>query len=58
MAGVAGVEYYFGHTLPRIEDGKVIPCGKNTGDQNPHAEMPGVGRNATAIHHPGPMRFS
>jgi N-sulfoglucosamine sulfohydrolase len=45
------------HTPPRIEDGKVIPHGKRTGRQNPHAEMPGAARNATAIHHPGPLRF-
>lgn len=45
------------HTPPRIEDGKIIPQGKKSGEQNPHAEMPGAARNATAIHQPGPMRF-
>ena len=43
---------------PRIEDGKIIPQGKKTGEENPHAEMPGAARNATAINHPGPLRFA
>ena len=42
---------------PRIEDGKIIPQGKKTGEENPHAEMPGAARNATAINHPGPLRL-
>ena len=45
------------HTPPRIEDGKVIPQGKKTGPQNPHAELPGAARMATTIDHPGPLRF-
>jgi N-sulfoglucosamine sulfohydrolase len=44
------------HTPPRIEDGKIIPQGKKTGAQNPHAEMPGAAKNATTINHPGPLR--
>ena len=42
---------------PRIENGKFIPPGKKTGQQNPHAEMPGAAKNATKINHPGPLRF-
>ena len=45
------------HAPPRIEDGKIIRQGKNTGTQNPHAEMPGAAKNSTSIHHPGPLRF-
>lgn len=44
------------HTPPRIENGKIIPEGSYT-DRTPHAEMPGAARNATAINHPGPIRF-
>jgi N-sulfoglucosamine sulfohydrolase len=42
---------------PRIVDGKIIPMGKKHGKQNPHAEFPGAARNATTIHHPGPLRL-
>jgi arylsulfatase len=45
------------HHPPRIENGKVIPHGKDIGAKKPHAEMPGAARNATAIQHPGPIRF-
>ncbi len=45
------------HAPPRIEDGTIIPYGKKTGPQNPHAEMPGAARNARAINNPGPLRF-
>lgn len=43
---------------PRIENGKIIPMGKKTGAQNPHAEMPGAAKNAISINHPGPLRFA
>ena len=43
------------HGPPRVEDGKVVRGGKGAGG-NPHAEFPGAARNATGIHHPGPLR--
>jgi N-sulfoglucosamine sulfohydrolase len=45
-------------TPPRIENGKIIPQGKKSGEQNPHAEMPGAARKATVFTHPGPLRFA
>jgi N-sulfoglucosamine sulfohydrolase len=42
---------------PAYVDGKIIPMGKKHGKQNPHAEFPGAARNATTIHHPGPLRL-
>lgn len=45
------------HAPPRIENGKIIPQGKRLGALNPHAEMPGAARNATAIQHPGPIHL-
>ena len=45
------------HAPPRIEDGKIIPRGKKTGPQNPHAEMPGAAKKATKIDHPGPIKL-
>lgn len=45
------------HDPPRVEDGKIIPRGKQTGPRAPHAEMPGAAKNATKINHPGPVRF-
>lgn len=45
------------HTPPRIEDGRIIPSGKRTGANNPHAEMPGAAKNAMKINHPGPIRL-
>jgi arylsulfatase len=42
---------------PRIEAARVIAAGKKSVPENPHAEMPGAARNATAINHPGPLRF-
>jgi len=44
------------HTPPRIENGEIIPAGSYT-ESTPHAELPGAARNATAINHPGPIRF-
>ncbi len=44
------------HTPPRIENGKILPAGSYT-ERTPHAELPGAARNATAINHPGPIRF-
>ena len=43
------------HDPPRIEDGKILPPGKAK-TRNPHAEMPGVSKNATRINHPGPIK--
>ena len=43
------------HDPPRIEDGKILPPGKAK-TRNPHAEMPGVSKNATKINHPGPIK--
>lgn len=40
---------------PRIENGKVIPLGEQTGRKNPHKEMAGAAKNATQINHPGPV---
>lgn len=40
---------------PRVVAGKVVP-GKQEARGNPHAEFPGAARNATKIHHPGPLR--
>ena len=45
------------NTPPRIENGKIVPHGQKEGADNNHAEMPGAAKNATAIHHPGPLRF-
>jgi arylsulfatase len=45
------------HPPPRIEDGKIIQPQKKPVVHNPHAEMPGAAKNATGIHHPGPLRF-
>jgi arylsulfatase len=39
---------------PRIVDGKAVP-GKQEAGGNPHAEFPGAARNATHIHHHGPL---
>ncbi|MEJ6571475.1 MAG: sulfatase [Akkermansiaceae bacterium] len=46
------------HTPPRIEDGRIIPPGKNTGARNPHLEMPGAAKQAMTINHPGPIQLS
>ena len=43
------------HDPPRIEDGKILPPVKAK-KRNPHAEMPGVSKNATRINHPGPIK--
>ena len=45
------------HPPPRVENGKIIPPGKSK-VRNPHAEMPGAARNATAVNHPGPIHLS
>ena len=44
------------HEPPRIVDGKILPpqAGKT---RKPAGEFPGASRNATAIHHPGPIRL-
>ena len=43
------------HDPPRSENGKILPAGKAK-TRNPHAEMPGVSKNATRINHPGPVK--
>jgi arylsulfatase len=43
------------HGPPRVVHGKVVR-GKTEAGGNPHAEFPGAARNATKIHHPGPLR--
>ena len=45
------------HPPPRVEDGKIVRPGKKTGPRNPHREMPGAARKATALNHPGPLRM-
>ncbi|MDA7915972.1 sulfatase [Verrucomicrobia bacterium] len=46
------------HAPPRIEDGKIIPVDKASGNKNPHTELPGEAKNATKMNHPGPLRLS
>jgi arylsulfatase len=41
---------------PRVVDGEILRSEKGAGG-NPHAEFPGAARNATKIHHPGPLRM-
>jgi arylsulfatase len=43
------------HGPPQVADGKVLRWKSGPGG-NPHAEFPGAARQATKIHHPGPLK--
>lgn len=46
------------HAPPRIVDGEILPQGERTGAPHPYAEFPGAAKNASRIHHPGPIRLT